>query len=90
MSTPAPLTQLDHTNLPNGPECEAMLITNLHISHLESMNEQMNAQSTAIKNAVIAQLTATYENTITQLMTASMERTADPRELGKTCAQTAR
>lgn len=66
MSTPAPLAQPDHTNLPYGPEREAMLVTNLHISHFESMNEQTNAQSAA-SDALIAQLTASYENTIAQL-----------------------
>ncbi len=64
-----PLTQLlPYVHLPYGPEREAILSTNLHLSHLAHTNEQSNAQS-ALAHSTIAKLCASYQQVVDHLTT---------------------
>jgi hypothetical protein len=63
-----PSTQPDHITLFHGQEREAMLSTNLHLSHFTSMNQLANDQITN-PNATLTHLTDTHNATIANLGT---------------------
>jgi hypothetical protein len=62
---PAPAHQ-PFAHLPYGPERESIILTNLHIAHLESINSQLNTQS-ILHNSTITRLRASHNTAINYL-----------------------
>lgn len=58
--------QLPYEHLPYGREREEIVMQNLHISHLEQMDQQFNSQR-AISSAAIEGISANYDERIAQL-----------------------
>jgi hypothetical protein len=66
-NTTPPLTQLPYDHLPYGPEREAIIFQNLHLSHLEDSNEQFNTQH-ALADATIENICTSHQITVDQLL----------------------